>query len=164
MCSVFSVVHHHSATMCPLSCSFTHTTTSYLSCSPSPANTPSFKVLETDQGREQPYLIHYQGWKERYDDWVDSARIQKYDKEKYDKAKRATKKAARSTTKKATTLTLVPSNSWASWIPAGGSFDEDTDESEDGNAAFVLKRATSKTWERGRRGRKGRGKGGIPSH
>ena len=33
------------------------------------------KVKEVDGGEEKAYLVHYNGWNSRYDEWIDSGRI-----------------------------------------------------------------------------------------
>jgi len=40
------------------------------------------KIIKKEtRGEQEMFLIHYQGWKDRWDEWVDSSRIMKYNNE-----------------------------------------------------------------------------------
>lgn len=39
------------------------------------------KILDVDGDKDVKYLVHYKGWKDRYDEWVPEERVLKYNAE-----------------------------------------------------------------------------------
>mmetsp|Transcript_17815 Transcript_17815/g.34803 ORF Transcript_17815/g.34803 Transcript_17815/m.34803 type:complete len:272 (+) Transcript_17815:24-839(+) len=53
------------------------------------------KVIEVDQSRDKPYLIHYNQWNKKWDEWTDASQLKKYTVSNMELKKKLSKEKAK---------------------------------------------------------------------